>query len=87
MENKTRNDILGKARLIYGLLNILEYDIDNIKNDVLISETSNLSRTIQDANTTLDNLIDVIAEMEYRRPRWSPCCSTICSEQRRSGNL
>lgn len=65
MENKTRNDILGKARLIYGLLNILEYDIDNIKNDVLISETSNLSRTIQDANTTLDNLIDVIAEMEY----------------------
>lgn len=65
MENKTRNDILGKARLIHGLLNILEYDINNIKNDVLIGETSNLSRTIQDANTTLDNLIDVIAEMEY----------------------
>lgn len=65
MENKTRNDILGKARLIHGLLNILEYDIDSIKNDVLIGETSNLNRTIQDTNVTLDNLIDVIAEMEY----------------------
>lgn len=65
MDNKTRNDILGKARLIHGLLTILEYDIDNIKNDVLIGETSNLSRTIQDTNTSLDNLIDVIAEMEY----------------------
>lgn len=65
MDNKTRNDILGKARLTHGLLTILEYDIDNIKNDVLIGETSNLSRTIQDTNTSLDNLIDVIAEMEY----------------------
>lgn len=65
MENKTRNDILGKARLIHGLLNILEYDIDSIKNDVLIGETSNLNRTIQDTNVTLDNLIDIIAEMEY----------------------
>lgn len=65
MDSKTRNEVLGKARLIHGLLNILEYDINNIKNDVLVGETSNLSRTIQDTNTSLDNLIDVIAEMEY----------------------
>lgn len=65
MDNKARRDILGKIKLVHGLMSIMEYDIDNIKNDVLIGETSNLATTIEDANTTLDNLIDVVAEIEY----------------------
>ena len=64
MENKTRRDILGKIKLIYGLMSIMEYDISNIKNDVVAGETINFAATIQDMNTTLDNLIDVIAELE-----------------------
>lgn len=65
MENKTRRDILGKIKLVHGLMSIMEYDITNIKNDVVAGETSNLATTIQDTNTTLDNLIDVIGEIEY----------------------
>lgn len=64
MESGRKNDILGKARLMRGLLNILEYDAENIKNDVLANDKDGIQRTIKDANTTLDNLIDVMAELE-----------------------
>ena len=65
MDNKTKNTVLSKTRLIYGLLNILEYDIDNLKNDVTYGEATDISRTVDEINDTLDNLIDVIAEIEY----------------------
>ncbi len=65
MDNKTRRDILGKIKLIQGLMSIMEYDIDNIKSDVLSGETSNLGYIVQDTNMTLDNMIDVIVEIEY----------------------
>lgn len=65
MENKDRRDILGKIKLVNGLMSIMEYDVNNIKNDILSGEVSNLGSVIEDTNTTLDNLIDVIAEIEY----------------------
>ena len=65
MDNKTKNTVLSKTRLVYGLLNILEYDIDNLKNDVSYGDTVDISRTVDEINDTLDNLIDVIAEIEY----------------------
>lgn len=65
MNNQIKSSIRSKARLIYGLLNVLEYDVDNLRLDVHTCEIANLMRTIRDTNTTLENLIDIVAEIEY----------------------
>jgi hypothetical protein len=65
MNNQIKNSIRAKARLIYGLLNVLEYDIDNLRSDVNTCEVASLMKTIQDTNMTLENLIDIVAEIEY----------------------
>lgn len=65
MNNKTKNDIQAKAKLAYGLLNVLEYDIDNLRIDVNECDVNSLRKTLQDTTRTLDNLIDVIGEIEY----------------------
>lgn len=65
MKNKAKNDIRAKAKLAYGLLNILKYDIDNLRIDVNSCDENSLRKTLQDTNRTLENLIDVIGEIEY----------------------
>ena len=65
MNNKVRSSICSNTRLFRGLLNVLEYDIDNLKTDLNNGEVTSLIRTIQDTNETLQNLIDVMAEIEY----------------------
>lgn len=65
MNNQIKSSIRSKARLIYGLLNVLKYDVDNLRMDVHTCEVANLMKTIQDTNMTLENLIDIIAEIEY----------------------
>lgn len=65
MNNKVRSSIRSNTRLFRGLLNVLEYDIDNLKTDLNNGEVTSLIRTIQDTNETLQNLIDVMAEIEY----------------------
>lgn len=65
MNNKAKNDIRTKAKLTYGLLNILKYDIDNLRIDVNSCDMESLRRTLQDTNRTLENMMDVIGEIEY----------------------
>lgn len=65
MNNKAKNDIRAKAKLTYGLLNILKYDIDNLRIDVNSCDMESLRRTLQDTARTLENMIDVIGEIEY----------------------
>lgn len=65
MDNQIKSSIRSKARLIYGLLNVLKYDVDNLRMDVHTCEVVNLMKTIRDTNMTLENLIDLVAEIEY----------------------
>ena len=65
MDIRTKNDIRAKAKLAYGLLNVLEYDLDNLRTDVNECNVDDLRKTLQDTTRTLDNLIDVIGEIEY----------------------
>lgn len=65
MNRKTKSEIRSKAKLAYGLLNILKYDIDNLRIDVNECDVDSLTRTIQDTTKTLENLIEVISEIEY----------------------
>lgn len=65
MNRKAKSEIRSKAKLAYGLLNILKYDIDNLRIDVNECDVDSLTRTIQDTTKTLENLIEVISEIEY----------------------
>ena len=65
MNNKLKNDIRAKAKLAYGLLNILKYDIDNLRIDVNDCNVDAVRKTLEDTNRTLENMIDVISEIEY----------------------
>lgn len=65
MNNKLKNDIRAKAKLAYGLLNVLKYDIDNLRIDVNDCNVDALRKTLEDTNRTLENMIDVISEIEY----------------------
>lgn len=64
MTDKTKRDIRAKARLTYGLLNILKCDIDNLRVDVNDYNLDNLSESIRETNETLGKLIEVVAELE-----------------------
>lgn len=65
MNHKTKSEIRSKAKLAYGLLNILKYDIDNLRIDMNECDIDALSRTLQETTQTLENLTDVISEIEY----------------------
>ena len=65
MNQTAKNNIRAKAKLTYGLLNILKYDIDNLRVDVKDCDLESLRRTLEDTNRTLENLTDVIGEIEY----------------------
>lgn len=65
MGNKIKREIRNKARLAYCLVDILEYDICNIKNDTNECNIDVLDRTVQETKTTLQNLVDIITELEY----------------------
>ena len=65
MNQTAKNNIRAKAKLTYGLLNILKYDIDNLRVDVKDCDLESLRRTLEDTNRTLENLTDVISEIEY----------------------
>ena len=65
MNQTAKNNIRAKAKLAYGLLNILKYDIDNLRVDVKDCDLDSLKRTLDDTNRTLENLTDVVGEIEY----------------------
>ncbi len=65
MNNKAKREVRNKARLTCGLVNILKYDVDNLMSDTNECELDNVIDTVQETKETLQNLVDVIAEIEY----------------------
>jgi hypothetical protein len=65
MNCKSKRDIRNKSRLACGLVNILKYDVDNLMSDANECNLDRLMDTMQEAKETLQNVIDVMAEIEY----------------------
>lgn len=65
MRVKSKQEIRNKARLTYCLVDILEYDIENLKNDTNECNPDDLIITLQEAKETLQNITDLITEIEY----------------------
>lgn len=65
MNRTTKRTLRNKARLVCGLVNILDYDSDNITNECNSSDYEQLMTTLQDTKVTLQNLVDTVTEMEY----------------------
>lgn len=65
MNNKSKRDIRNKSRLTAGLVNILKYDVNNLIMDANECDLNSLFRTMEDVKETTQNIIDVLAEIEY----------------------
>lgn len=65
MNNKTKREIRSKARIAHGLADVLRYDTGNIVSDANECHMDILIDTVFDTKETLQNLMDVIAEIEY----------------------
>lgn len=65
MNRNVKKDIRNKARLICGLTNILQYDSENLLNDTNEFNTDRVIETVQDTKETVQNIVDIIAEIEY----------------------
>lgn len=65
MNNRSKREIQNKTRLAHCLVDILEYDIDNLKNDAHECNPDELTKTLQETKETMQNLIDIVTEIEY----------------------
>lgn len=65
MSSRSKREIQNKTRLAHCLVDILEYDIDNLKNDAHECKHDELMETLQETKATMQNLIDIVTEIEY----------------------
>lgn len=65
MNARIKREIQNKTRLAHCLVDILEYDIDNLKNDAHECDPDELMETLQETKATMQNLIDITTEIEY----------------------
>ena len=65
MSNKTKHEIRSKARIAYGLADVLRYDTGNIVSDANECHMDILIDTVLDTKQTLQNLVDLVTEIEY----------------------
>lgn len=65
MSNKNKREIRSKARIAHGLADVLRYDTGNVVSDANEFHMDILIETVLDTKETLQNLIDVMAEIEY----------------------
>lgn len=65
MNIRAKREIQNKTRLAYCLVDILKYDIDNLKNDTNECIQEELMETLQETKATMQNLIDILTEIEY----------------------
>lgn len=56
---------MAKARLTYGLIHVLRYNVDCLRIDVVEFDPDNIMRTIKEVNETLDKITDTVAQLEY----------------------
>lgn len=65
MSSRSKREIQNKTRLAHCLVDILEYDIDNLKNDAYECNPDELMETLQETKATMQNIIDIVTEIEY----------------------
>lgn len=65
MSSRSKREIQNKTRLAHCLVDILEYDIDNLKNDAHECNSDELMETLQETKATMQNIIDIVTEIEY----------------------
>lgn len=65
MSSRLKREIQNKTRLAYCLVDILEYDVDNLKNDAHECNPDELMETLQGTKATMQNIIDIVTEIEY----------------------
>ena len=65
MNSRSKREIQNKTRLAYCLVDVLEYDIDNLKNDANECDRNELMETLQGTKATMQNIIDIMTEIEY----------------------
>lgn len=65
MNNSTKKDIRSKSRLARGLVEVLQYDTDNLVSDSNECHIDELIETLLDTKETLQNLTDIMTEIEY----------------------
>lgn len=65
MSSRLKREIQNKTRLAHCLVDILEYDIDNLKNDAYECNPDELMETLQETKATMQNIIDIVTEIEY----------------------
>lgn len=58
-------EMTKRARLSYGLLNLLKDDIDTMNIDIRSNDISNLGETICETRITIQKLIDNLAEIGH----------------------
>lgn len=63
MDSKTKREVMAKSRLMHGLLNVLEFNLDSVRMDVSDNEVDSLKKSIEDSITTLYKLEDVLIEL------------------------
>lgn len=65
MNHKEKSNIRSKTRLAYGLVNVLNFDIDNLRKDIYECDPITMSISLSEINETLEHIRDTIAEIEY----------------------
>lgn len=55
----------GKARLVRGLVNLLDYDAERMYDDIDMLSHERLEETIRETKRTIEQLLDVTTDIEY----------------------
>ena len=63
--NDIRRETQTRARLSYGLLNVLKDDVDYINIDTDNNDLVSLTESIIETKITLQKMVDNITELEY----------------------
>lgn len=65
MNGRAKREIRSKVRLAYCLVDILEYDVSNLRSDSYECDPEELKSTLNETKETIQNISDIIAEIEY----------------------
>lgn len=65
MNARIKREIRNKVRLVCCLVEVLEYDAANLKNDTNEYRPDDLAKTLQDTKEIIQNITDLLTEIEY----------------------
>jgi hypothetical protein len=65
MKKNVKMELRKRARAVSGLIDLLRDDIDQVRVDVTDYDLICLEESLRDTRSTLQMIIDNVAEMEY----------------------